>query len=289
MPYVIRVLTSLEDQAKLEAFLDRHIETSMIPRSNVARVGLVDGGERYQGTYVAAFDGDAICGMAAHYWNDNLVVQAPDALAEVVREAVARSGRAVASIMGPHAQVVAARAALGFENRRAIADGLEQLYGLALEALVVPAMLSEGRLACRAPRDDELALLLEWRVQFCVESLGESDTPEMRDRCRGFLETMHARREHWIAHDEGRLLAYSAFNATAGPVVQIGGVFTPPELRSCGYARAVVAGSLVEARRNAATRAVLFTAHANLAAQRCYESLGFRWIGEFGLLRFFEA
>lgn len=93
-------------------------------------------------------------------------------------------------------------------------------------------------------------------------------------------------RSQWILLESGRPVAYSAFNARLPDVVQIGGVWTPPELRGRGYARAVVAGSLLEARREGVYRAVLFTGVENVAARRAYEAIGFRVVGDYGLVIF---
>jgi len=43
--------------------------------------------------------------------------------------------------------------------------------------------------------------------------------------------------------------------------VQLGGIFTPPEHRGHGYARAAVAASLIAASQRGAFRAVLFTSN----------------------------
>src|SRR5206468_11065013 len=67
-------------------------------------------------------------------------------------------------------------------------------------------------------------------------------------------------------------------------IVQIGGVWTPPELRGRGYGRAVVAGSLLAARERNVRRAVLFADPRNTAAQRAYLALGFRIAGDYGLV-----
>jgi predicted GNAT family acetyltransferase len=61
-------------------------------------------------------------------------------------------------------------------------------------------------------------------------------------------------------------------------------VYTPPELRGRGFARAAVAASLLEARAEGAARAVLFTSSG--AAARAYEALGFVRAGSFGLVLF---
>jgi uncharacterized protein len=79
-------------------------------------------------------------------------------------------------------------------------------------------------------------------------------------------------------------VAYSGSNAMLPDVVQIGGVWTPPERRGRGYARCVVAGSLVAARKQGVARAVLFADPANAAARAAYLSIGFVIVGDYGLV-----
>ncbi|MCB0185048.1 MAG: hypothetical protein KDE31_12325, partial [Caldilineaceae bacterium] len=61
------------DETTLERFLLAHLDSSMFLLSNLRNAGLADTGERYSGSYVAAFEGDAIVGVIAHYWNGNLI------------------------------------------------------------------------------------------------------------------------------------------------------------------------------------------------------------------------
>jgi len=83
---------------------------------------------------------------------------------------------------------------------------------------------------------------------------------------------------------ELRPVAYSVFNAMLPDIVQIGGVWTPPECRGRGYARSVVAGSLVAARTQGVARAVLFADPLNAAARAAYLSIGFAIVGDYGLV-----
>nr|WP_274517504.1 GNAT family N-acetyltransferase [Fortiea contorta] len=72
-------------------------------------------------------------------------------------------------------------------------------------------------------------------------------------------------------------------------IVQIGGVWTPPALRGKGYAKSVVAGSLLAAKTQGVERAILFTNRQNSAAQAAYRGIGFHPTGEeFGLVLFAE-
>jgi predicted GNAT family acetyltransferase len=64
--------------------------------------------------------------------------------------------------------------------------------------------------------------------------------------------------------------------------VQLGGIYTPRELRGRGYAKRAIAAQLLAAGASGLMRSVLFT--NNPSAVRCYEALGFRRIGEFSLV-----
>jgi predicted GNAT family acetyltransferase len=68
--------------------------------------------------------------------------------------------------------------------------------------------------------------------------------------------------------------------------VQIGGVFTPPQYRSRGYARSAVGGTLLDARERCVRRAILFTGEDNVAAIAAYRALGFERIGDFNITLF---
>jgi len=93
-----------------------------------------------------------------------------------------------------------------------------------------------------------------------------------------------AQSAQWVLEVEGALVAYTGFNARLPDMVQVGGVYTPPELRGRGYARCVVAGALQSALSTGASRAVLFTPESNLPARCAYESVGFEVVGDYGLI-----
>ncbi|HZI66667.1 MAG TPA: GNAT family N-acetyltransferase [Thermoanaerobaculia bacterium] len=276
------------DEAKLEEFLAPRASDSMFLRSNARAAGLVDRGNPFEGTYVAAIEDGAVTAVAAHFWNGMLILQAPapETLEPVARAAVARSGRELKGLTGPWAQVEATRRALGLAGREASLDSREELFSVDLADLRVPSPLSSGRVECRPPRGEELELAARWRMAFSVEALGRPDGEEALAAARSDIARLRDLGSQWILLDEGRPVAYSAFNARLPDVVQIGGVWTPPELRGRGYARAVVAGSLLEARRGGAARAILFTGVENVAASRAYEALGFRVVGDYGLVIF---
>jgi len=272
------------DEAALEAFLLPAIDSSMFLLGNMRAAGLCDQGRPLEGTYAAALDGHAIVAVAACYWNRNLVLQAPAHLPEVVRAAASSVHRPVRGVIGPSDQVAAAWEVLGIDPHAAQWDEEEKLYTLALDDLVVPAALGEGRVRARRIEPCDLELVTAWRVAMRIESMNEEDTPRLRESTRASVERGLARGEVWLLEDNGRPVATTAFNATLAEAVQVGGVWTPHERRSRGYARAVVAASLLDARAAGVARAVLFTGQENLSAQKAYEALGFRHVGHYRLV-----
>jgi GNAT superfamily N-acetyltransferase len=275
-----------DDGPALARFFSRHPYTTLFLQSNLLEAGLVDEGRRHHGTWAAAFAGDEIEAVATHFWNGNLIVECPRRLEETARLAVERSKRAVRGILGPHAQGVATRRALGMVERVASLDAHEDLFALPLARLRVPPALAEGRVRCRAPREEELPLLTQWRVEYSIEILGARENPELRASSGGDIKSLQRLERQWLLEWEGRPVAYSAFNAQTPDCVQVGGVYTPPALRARGYARAVVAGTLLAARAQGVRDAVLFTGRANRPAQAVYRSLGFEPIGDWGLTLF---
>jgi len=270
------------DEAELEQFLVAHADSSMFLRGNSRAAGLVDAGARLQATYVVAREDGVIVAVAAHCWNGNVIVQGrADALADAARAAVARSGRAVRGINGPYAQVVATRAALGLDDQRAMLDAREDLLALALADLRVPDALADGRVVCRRPLAHERETLARWSYAYEVEAIGYAPDP-MREAER--VASFAPGEAQRVLAADGELVASTTFNAQLPDVVQVGGVYTPPARRNRGYARAVVAGSLLEARAHGVSRSILFV--SDPAARRAYLALGYRRVGDYGIVMF---
>jgi predicted GNAT family acetyltransferase len=280
---VIRILQP-GDEATLEAFLLPRVASSMFLIGNMRASGLMDTGKTYSGTYAAAFDDRGIISVAAHYWNGILVLQAPVHLEAVWRAAVEASRRSVAGLIGPDAQVSAVKNALGIGASTIQLDELERLYSVQLADLLVPAILSSGQVRGRRIKPEDVSLLTQWRVAYAIETQGEKDRPELWQRSQASMERSVQERHGWVLERDGEAVAFSAFNAAIKEAVQVGGVYTPPQLRRHGYGRAVVAASLLDARSERVQQAILFTGVGNVAAQKAYAALGFRHIGEYRMV-----
>ena len=273
------------DEAQLEAFLLPRIESSMFLLGNMRMAGLVDNGRYLQGTYAAAFEQDEIIGVVAHYWNGNLILQAPlDLVGRLVETAVSASNRPVKGFLGSQSQVETAVNHLKIKSTAIQLDDLEKLYSLPLKNLRVPPKLATGESRGRRTQLKDLELVAHWRVGYAVEAMGETDSPELRKRLKESIKKYQKLGRLWILEDGGQPVAMTAFNATSKEAVQVGGVWTPPEFRSKGYGRSAVAASLIDARDEGVETAVLFTDENNIPAQKAYEALGFEHIGNYRIL-----
>jgi predicted GNAT family acetyltransferase len=272
------------DEPALDRFFAAHACTTLFLQNNLRKAGYVDRGKPYHATYVAAFESGAITALAGHCWNGNVLLEAPRDLEPVVREVVRASGRSVSGILGPRAQVVAARSALGLDGAAAYMDSAEDLFALELATVRVPAPLERGELLCRKPHDGELAMLIDWRHDFRHQHLREVAGEALVAKCREEIQRLHREDAHFVLERAGEPVAYAAYNAALPSCVQIGGVWTPPPLRSQGLARAVVAGALLAARARGVASSVLFTEEDNHPAKAAYRALGYQRVGDYGMV-----
>ena len=283
----IRKLTR-SDELSLARFLQPQLESSMFLYGNMQQAGLVYEGQRLQGFYVAAFDGDQMVGVVAHYWNGNICIQAPDHLENLLSEVIRISKLPLVGFIGPDDQVIRAKRILGISSSEMRHDEAEGLYSLDLQDLIVPKILNQPYISWRRAGSDDLELLTRWLVAMNVETLGKVVTPALHQNRRASVKRIIENGNTWILEVDGIPASTSGFNADieSSPgyrIVQIGGVFTPPELRRRGFARAVVAASLLDAKAESAAKAILFTGESNFPAQKAYAAIGFQRTGTYRL------
>jgi len=273
------------DEAALEAFVLPRISSSMFLLGNMRMSGLADTGRPYTGTYAAVFDGDEIVGAVAQFWNGNLIVQSPlEYLNQLWQTAISAINRPLQGIIGSAAQVEHVLHFLDVDAVLIQTDEVENLYSLELSDLVVPDGLANGRLQGRHAELDDIDLLIQWRVDYNIETLNETDSPALHKQVEQSVERVVDEKRIWVLLDEGNPVSTTAFNTAAKEAVQVGGVYTPPVYRSNGYARAAVAASLLDARDEGVQTGILFTGIENYPAQKAYTALGFDHIGDYRIL-----
>jgi len=272
------------DDLLLSDFLERRGDSSMFLRANLRRAGVIDNGGPYAGTYVAAYNNRKIEAVTALMWNGFLAMQAPYHLGPILQKLQALQVRPIKGLLGPLAQTEEARQLLGIRQTAMRKSSREDLFALPLDKLVVPEHLAAGTWTSRKPKRIELEMLIEWRLASVVETQAADDTPRARSEADEGMRRMEREGVLWVLEVDGRVVSMNTYNATLPDMVQIGGVYTPPDLRGLGFARACVAGSLMAARHVGVERAVLFTPKDNASAQAAYRAIGFRVVGEYGIV-----
>ena len=278
------------DRSEVMAFLQTHADTTLFLQSNLEKAGFVDDGRRLGGAYAGAYEHGQLVAVAMHAWNGNVILCAPTHAGEVAQGAVRASGRAVCGLIGVVADVAAARVGLGLTEAATQHDGDEPLYVLELERLEPPADFTAPRYHVRLAGEHDVDLLTDWWLPYHAEALGAAGpAAERRPAVRaGVVDAIARGDRRWILEDGGTPVSMTGFNSSTKDCVQVGGVWTPPQLRGRGYGKRVVAASLLHVQAEGVSRSVLFTAHDNIAAQRCYEGLGYVRAGDYALVLFAE-
>jgi RimJ/RimL family protein N-acetyltransferase len=279
----VRILTDA-DRAAVEIYLAHGADQAMLLRSNALAAGLVDHGRWREATYAGAEDNGRIVALAAHCWNGMLLLQAPVMTIELARLAVTRAGRRVSGLQGPWDQIVAARAALGLEARRATTESRDLFYSLEIPRLVVPESARLPGVRCQRSRAEDLPWLADWRVQFWGEALRASDSPALRAESLREMTNLHQAGEIRVLWVDGRPVSCYNVMARVPAALMIGNVWTPRTERGHRYAGIALALGLLEESTRGLQRAVLFTETGFLAARRTYQRLGFTVVGEYGFV-----
>lgn len=272
------------DLPAIEAFLAPRVATSMFLSGNLRDFGLGrDQGSDPPKSMVlwlseAAGVITAVIGYAAAGY---VVFEAP-ALTPAQYPAIRKAlyGRRLLGLNGAVDQVAHLVAALDLPCHSAVMDEVEPHYHLPLGDLIVPA----GPVQLRPAKAQDLPLLAQWRMASEMEILGARDTAENRSRALASLQELRAADRLRVLERAGAVVAMTNFNAALDSIVQVGGVYTPPELRGQGYARRAVALHLRQAEGAGVSEAILFA--ANPAAARAYEAIGFSRIGGYRIVNF---
>ena len=188
-------------------------------------------------------------------------------------------GRPVTGVIGPSDQVRSLEHHLGLGDAKATLDQDEPHFLLPLSRLKVPD--GPGELHPLSQADP--ATMLDWMTQYQIETLLTPKSQAPIRAAAGYETAMVADNRRVLMWGDVPL-STTAFNAQLPDMVQIGGVFTPRELRGKKHGRRVVALHLEQARKNGVAHACLSA--ANFAAARAYEAIGFAKVGNWSFLMF---
>lgn len=275
-----------QDTKTLEAYLAPHKAQCMFICSNLKAAGIYDTGKAYEGAYYGCFEGGStdtehLCGIIVHYWNGNVMVHAisDEVRARLVLHLKTHLSRPVQGILGPSQQAAHVISALGLEGAPFKTNRDEGLYALSLEALR-PVTLAPHMDVVLA-QDIQGDILLAWIKAYQMEAFGAKDDAHLVVAAKDQLDRLLQTGDAWVLLQGGVPRALVGFNARLEGMVQVGPVWTPPEHRSQGFARRLLAHVLRLEIPKGVRRAILFTDHP--AAIKAYSAIGFERIGDYRL------
>jgi len=266
------------DEARLSAFLNRHIESSMFLLGNLERHGLSGNKHPHSTRYALAESNDQITGVIGATRGGYLMCQLPGpALALAPDLLAALAPLVMQGMTGDAVQVSGVLAHLTLPPAAFALNRVEPLMQLPLDMLPEP----DAQHRLRHPAQADRALLLEWFTGYvldtamCAPDYAAARAREATERAINEGET------RLLIGPDGTPRAMAALNARAGTAVQVGGVYVPLAHRGNRLAGAVISALLAEARTAGASRAILFAAADS--ARRAYARLGFAKVGQYRL------
>jgi len=267
------------DETKINAFLKIRPETSMFLRGNLRLHGLGNTDHPHGTTYfLDEVDGNVvnIVGLAN---GGALMCQFSAASAEFWTDIRAHlKDRRLSVVTGDATQVGQLKHAFDLSKRKFDLDVTEPLYQLKLSNLLLKD-LAKGTLA--SPKTGQIVQLTDWFSAYRAETLGQSENKNVRCEAHEQAKRLIAQNNIKTLVVDGETVAMTSFNAQLPDIVQVGGVYTPPNLRGNKFARTAVALHLSEVRKSGVETAILFS--SNPTASRTYEAIGFNHIGHFGI------
>lgn len=264
-----------DDLPAIENFLFRHVQSSMFPLANLRDFGL--NGPEPRSLNIWSL-GDPLRSILA-ITNEGMVLpQCPDCSDAELEAVLAKlENRPVIGVIGEAAQSHRILRLAGWQGKPVILSRDEPSFSLELEQLIVPDLPGSQLVPLSAINR---SLAVDWRHSYHLESLGK-DADRAQKLAERDIEGYLNRDSHRALLVDGQPVCMTGFNAILPKVVQIGGVYTPPELRCRGLARTAVALHLAEARAAGVSRSVLFA--ASEFAARAYIAIGFVPAGQFAV------
>lgn len=261
------------DLPEVDAFLAAHVTHAMFPLTNLRQHG-VTGDHPHALTLWLTRRGGRLTDVLALSRAGMVLPVLPSQ--DYAAAARVLAGHAVAGVLGRQDWARGVAQACPLTSPRTL-DRDEPQFLLDLNDLQVAP--GSGQLIPLAEAPE--ATIKTWIHAYMIEAL---DTPKAQaDREVSVRYDRYCSAGSHVVLMEGpQPLAMTGFNARLPQIVQIGGVYTPPDLRGQGHARRAIGQHLAQAKAAGVQRAVLFS--ASDAASQAYRAVGFRQIGHWTLL-----
>jgi predicted GNAT family acetyltransferase len=244
---------------------------------NFLMLGLIDelAQGRREGTgdpalYVVRDEGGAICGAALWAGYGLIVTRGTPESHAALADFLETRGTRYPMLCGPAPAASAMAIALFDRTHRPHAPG-PVMRALEAREILPPSRPAPGVL--RPATLQDLAIAVDWNQAFSRElDMGAAANP---DRVRWRIEQGRI----WLWCDPEPVAMASAVGPTPTGI-RIGLVYTPPDLRRRGYASACVAELTRRLLQGGRSSVFLYTEAYNKTSNHIYESIGYRFMGE---------
>jgi hypothetical protein len=282
-----RYSTATEFLDRTKAFLLQHEAINNLPLGVLG--SLVAHPERFKAEpyLVMVEQSGVIVAVAVRTPPNNLALALTDsrkALALIARD-VSSVYPDLPSVMGPLASIQPFaehwQALTGRRPQTKMAMGIYQL------TRVIPPAGIAGRFRMAHLADQDL--LVQWRLAFAREALGEEANTAQAAEVTGFiLRNPGESRGVGVWEDAGRVVAMAVYTGPTPNGIRIGGVYTPPDLRGHGYASACVAALSQRLLGHGRKFVFLFTDLSNPTSNKIYQHIGYEAVGEAAEVEFVQ-
>ncbi len=275
------------DEERVDSFLKPHTPFAFYMRSNAKRGGLRYNGQSYQSDYFGVFDSDVLVGVLTHSWLSGVQLFAVEPrfippLAEALRLYRCQYPREIECFLGPADQIKILLETLGilpsaFSKEK---EG-EGLFALSLLKTIVPSVLKKAEIKVRRGCLADVDQLIAWRHDFNVESHGVPSGQKTYDKAKAEISGRIQDGEFFVLEENGRMVSFCGAGGFLPDWRGVDSVWTPPDLRGRGYARAVTAGALLMLRSEGVENAVLCAVRPE--AIKAYRAIGFERLADWRL------
>lgn len=269
------ILATEADRPAITAFLRARVHQAMFPLSNLADYGMA-GGHGYAVRFWIARQAGQITDVLTVTDGGMIMPLLPSGCFAAAADQLI--GLRPTGMVGPR-QDVRGLERHGFANLPRSFDHDEPQFLLDLKNVVTPDGAGELYPLAAAPEH----VIKSWLWDYDRNTLN-ARTAGLAAQVDRTYARYCANKSHKVLMQGELPLAMTGFNARLPDIVQLGGVYTPPDLRGRGHARRAVALHLAEAAAQGVRQATLFS--ASPAAARAYRALGFKEVGTWALILF---
>lgn len=270
------------NRTEVDAYLSQHEDTAQFLVNNLKAHGPQLTAHHNSGNFKLIRSDGQVKAVFCLARRGNLIVQSNKDFSEMILQSCADEEVVLKGFIGDWNSVepIYRRYRLQRPEYKPSYESKEILYSYALKGSD-PNLVHDSRVRFLEQSD-----FSDW-LQHSTAYMSELRLPDelTLEKKKADFEYQVQERIWWGLFYGERLLSRAALNSRGEKIGQVGGVFTPPEYRQRGYAKATMFHMLKDCRDlHGHTKNILFTGEIDIPAQKLYESMGYVRVGSFALI-----